>query len=243
MVNKLIKKRDSKTGRILPKNYDLNKIIICICGCGQRIILNRGHFYRKQLPRYLPYHCSNTWVKKGSIGLSKGKKHSEETKRLISEHSSHHPSWNKGTHKSGMDGKKHSELTKQKMSESAKKRGFTELWWESLMKSHSMNFKKSSLEKKFEEIINKFNLPYRFVGHGDFLVGMKNPDFINVNGEKIAIEVYCIKHKIFFQAKEGIDNWKLNRSQIFAKYGWKIEFFDETQINEKEILKRLITNE
>ena len=235
----LIKKRDLQTGRILPQNYDLNKIIICTCGCKQRIILNRGHFYRKHLPNYLPHHCPNTWIKKGSPSPMKGKKHSEETKRLISQNNAR-ISWNKGTHLSGMNDKKHSEETKQKMSKSAKRRGFSKQHWERLMSSHIMNYKKSKIEIKFEEIINKNNLPYKFVGHGEFIIGKKNPDFINTNGLKIAIELYYPRHKLFFgQAKDGIAKWKQDRIDIFNHYGWKIEFFDETQINEKEILRRV----
>ena len=70
----------------------------------------------------------------------------------------------------------------------------------------------SSLEIKMNEIILKNNLPYKFVGHGDFCVGRKNPDFINVNGEKIAIEVYCKKHKNLFG--RSCEDWKISRQHL-----------------------------
>lgn len=53
----------------------------------------------------------------------------------------------------------------------------------------------SSLEEKFQKIINKYNLPYKYVGDGSFIIGHYNPDFINVNGEKIAVEVYARYYK------------------------------------------------
>lgn len=37
----------------------------------------------------------------------------------------------------------------------------------------------------------------------------------------------------------GMDGWKKQRQEIFSRYGWSIEFFDETQVNDDEIKKRL----
>jgi len=91
----------------------------------------------------------------------------------------------------------------------------------------------SSLEKKMIDIIKKLNLPYKFVGNGEFFIERKCPDFINVNGEKIAIEVFYRKHKEEF--RKGLENWKKERSKIFAKYGWKLIFLNEVQVNEDYI--------
>ena len=96
----------------------------------------------------------------------------------------------------------------------------------------------SSLEQKMIQIIKKFNLPYKFVGDGKFFIERKNPDFINCNGQKIAIEVYCRKFKTKLN-NLNIEQWKQERQDIFNRYDWKILFFDETQINEKFILKTL----
>lgn len=97
--------------------------------------------------------------------------------------------------------------------------------------------KKSLLEIKFEKIIKELNLPYKFVGNGKFFVENKCPDFINCNGEKIAIEIFYRRHKEQFRG--GLEKWKQNRQKTFNKYGWKILFFNETQINEKEVLQCL----
>lgn len=95
----------------------------------------------------------------------------------------------------------------------------------------------SSLEEKFNEIIIKNNLPYKFVGNGAFFIERKNPDFININGEKIAIEVFYMRHKQQFRG--GANSWIRNRKYVFRKYGWKVFCFDETKVKEPYILQRL----
>lgn len=96
----------------------------------------------------------------------------------------------------------------------------------------------STLEQKFLKIIQKYDLPYKFVGNGEFMIERKNPDFININGEKKAIEVFSIRHKNQFR-DGGLEGWKQSRSQLFAKYGWQVIFFEALEINENNVLKVL----
>lgn len=99
----------------------------------------------------------------------------------------------------------------------------------------------SSLETKMITIIDKLHLPYKFVGDGKFFIENRNPDFINCNGEKIAVEVFYrgFKTKKCFQ-NHNLEEWKAEREKVFAKYGWKIIFLDETQVNEEEIKRRVM---
>jgi very-short-patch-repair endonuclease len=96
----------------------------------------------------------------------------------------------------------------------------------------------SDLEIKMNDILIKNNLPYKFVGNGKFFIENKNPDFVNINGKKIAVEVYYKKHKERFRG--NVDDWKKERSKLFAKYGWKLLFFDELQVNNDFVIKNLI---
>jgi len=44
--------------------------------------------------------------------------------------------------------------------------------------------KPTSIEKQFIELVRKNNLPYRYVGNGDFWIGNMNPDFIHSDKKK-----------------------------------------------------------
>jgi len=95
----------------------------------------------------------------------------------------------------------------------------------------------TSLEEKFQSIVDKHNLPYKYVGNGSFIIGGKNPDFINTNNEKIAVEVYAE----YFKKKDykTIENYKIQRSEVFRQYGWEIVYFNEIEVNEENILNKL----
>jgi hypothetical protein len=92
----------------------------------------------------------------------------------------------------------------------------------------------TSLEKQMIEIIKKRNLPYKYVGDGSFLIGYKNPDFVNINGQKICIEVANRFHHDM--------KWARNRIKHFNKLGWKCLIFFENRknnLNEEQIIKKL----
>ena len=97
---------------------------------------------------------------------------------------------------------------------------------------------KSSLEIKFENIIKQLGLPYKFVGNGEVMVARKVPDFVDSNGKKIAIEVFYRRHKEQFRG--GLEIWKAERARIFQENGWKIIFFNETEVTSDKILNKLI---
>jgi len=98
--------------------------------------------------------------------------------------------------------------------------------------------KPTSLEEKFQKIIDKYNLPYKYVGDGKIFIERYNPDFINTNHEKIAIEVYARYYKL--RNNKSIEKWKEDRQKVFNKYGWKIIYFDEIELNsEKNVLIKI----
>jgi len=151
----------------------------------------------------------------------------------------------KGTHL-GKDnpffGKHHTEKTKEKMREALKGRS---AWNKGLKGNYPSEYSKkslrrripSSLEEKFQDIVDKYSLPYRYVGNGKFFIENLNPDFINTNSEKIAIEVYARYYKL--RNSVSIKEWKEKRSKIFGEYGWKVIYFDETEVTESNVLKCL----
>ncbi len=95
----------------------------------------------------------------------------------------------------------------------------------------------SSYEKNFMKICEDNNLPFKYVGNGAFLLGGKNPDFVNEE-KKVCIEVYAS----FMKIKEfgTIENWKKIREDYFKKYGFVTIFFNEKEYNDTNyILEKL----
>ena len=178
-------------------------------GGGQRDHLIKGFLLGGEKTRF----------KKGITPWNTKKHLTEEHKRKIGD---------------GNTGKIPSTKTKEKLRQASIKNWENEDYRKAVLGKRE----KSSLELKFEDIINKNQLPYKFVGNGEFFIERKCPDFININGEKIAIEVYYRTHKEYFK-KEGLKGWKRERKKIFNKYGWNILFFDETQVNNEHVCRVL----
>jgi len=155
----------------------------------------------------------------------KGKKLTDEHKEKIRQKMLGRPSPMKGRH--------HTEEAKRKIGRffKGRKRSPEEI------KKYMKHKAPSTLEEDFMKIIDKHDLPYAFVGNGLFMIEGLNPDFVNTDGEKIAIEVYARYYKV--RSFANIESWKEKRSEIFKKYGWKMLFFDETQVKEDIVLKSL----
>ena len=175
---------------------------------------------------------SNSGVKKGNIPWMKDRHHTEKTKEKIRQANKGQIPWIAGKH--------HSQKSKDKMSESLK----GHIAWNKNKKMTKEYIKNaltrripSSLEKKFQEMIDKHNLPYKYVGNGSFIIENCNPDFINTNNKKIAVEVYARYYKL--KNHISIEKWKKERRKVFAKYGWHIVYFDETQVNKNTVLEIL----
>lgn len=130
-------------------------------------------------------------------------------------------------------GKKHTKEHNQKISKKSLKNWENEEYRKKVLGRRPMSY----LEIKFNNIIKKNHLPYKFVGNGKFFIERKNPDFINCNGEKIAIEVFGSHFKEMNYG--STENYIKERRKIFKKYGWDVLFFDETQINEQNILSKI----
>lgn len=159
--------------------------------------------------------------------FKKGHKGSEEQKRKVS-------IANKGHAPHGFN-----KETRRKMSESHKgnipwNKGLKNCFTKETIKKILTRRIPSSLEEKFQKIVDKYDLPYKYVGNGDFFIGRYNPDFINTNSEKIAVEVYANYYKM--RRERTIEEYKQNRIQKFKDYGWQILFFDETEVTEQNIL-------
>lgn len=126
-------------------------------------------------------------------------------------------------------GKKFSEEHKRNIGKALKERVFSREWKERISKTKKEQWKAPGYAKKmFKAMWTRPTKPeikmlalleslfpgeYKYVGDGDVWIAGKNPDFINVNGQKKIIEVFG-------------DYWHRNdkpsdRMKIFEPYGYK----------------------
>lgn len=102
-----------------------------------------------------------------------------------------------------------------------------------------LNKRPTSLEKKLIELTERNNLPYKYVGDGEFILGGKCPDFVNMNGEKICIEVRprCMCK---YWSKCTPEEYEQRRKEHFAKYGWECILIWADKHNKFELSENMI---
>jgi len=89
----------------------------------------------------------------------------------------------------------------------------------------------TSLEKQFIAICKKHELPFRYVGDGEFFIGSKNPDFIQISGKKVCVEVANTYHHS--------ENYKQERKAYFSRFGWGCIVFKCNHLDEASVLSKL----
>lgn len=109
------------------------------------------------------------------------------------------------------------------------------------MDAHKASLRKCRIrptkpEQRLIEIIKKYNLPYRYTGDGDVMIGRKNPDFFNTNGNKVVIEVFGVAfHSPLFTFRKNMPYHQMYEGTIehYKKYGLKcIIFWDRDILRE-----------
>ncbi|MCH8003887.1 MAG: hypothetical protein IH934_04635 [Nanoarchaeota archaeon] len=103
---------------------------------------------------------------------------------------------------------------------------------------NSINFRPTSYEIKLKEILDTLQPnEWKYTGDGTFWMGYPplNPDFVNCNGKKIAIEVFANFHK---ERNFGsVENYISQRRKEFNKYGWKTIFiYGDTELKNPELI-------
>ncbi len=194
---------------------------------------------------------------KGKKAWNKGIPMKEESKKRLSDSLKGQIAWNKG--------RKATEKEKIRMSRSAKKS-----WKDpnSLHRTKETKEKKSLAMKKIwerieyqkkirvvrhtkpnkkEQLLNRllqdlFPNEWKFVGDFQFFLGGKNPDFMNVNGQKKLIEIfgdYWHSEKMTGETKTKHKN---NRIKYFKQYGFDCLVIWEHELKNKNKLVRDVTS-
>lgn len=154
-----------------------------------------------------------------------GDKRAKELRKLRSESLSGENSPNYG--------KNRSEESKAKQSKSMKIKWQNQEYREKSIKAtlQARYQRPTSYEKSISSLCIEYNLPFVYCGDGTFLIGRKNPDFVNEK-RKIAIEVFCdFYKKITFGS---VEKYMEEREKYFKKYGYKIIFIRENDMKDKD---------
>jgi G:T-mismatch repair DNA endonuclease (very short patch repair protein) len=194
-------------------------------------------------------HPSEETRRKLSEAL-KGKHHSEETRRKMSEAQNGEKHHNYGKHlseetrrklsevqkgeKNHNFGKHLSEETRRKISEARKGKHFSEETRRKLSDArHHRRFPRHHTKPEliFENICKKHNLPFKYTGDGSFWIKNINPDFVEANSKKIAIEIFGdYWHSPLLNYKLKEDRTANYRRKLLKRYGWKLVVFWETDL-------------
>lgn len=99
-------------------------------------------------------------------------------------------------------------------------------------------------ELKFIEICKKYNLPFRYTGDSSFWIGDVNPDFIENNGRKIAVDVFGdYWHSPLFRPDLPYNQTYEGRKKIIEREGWESIIIWGSELKapsaEKIVLNRL----
>jgi very-short-patch-repair endonuclease len=100
--------------------------------------------------------------------------------------------------------------------------------------------KPNKIENTLISIIDNHNLPFKYVGNGEFWVQNRNPDFICTNGKKLLVELFGdYWHTRKVRSPEETED---GRKLFFYRYGYKTLIIWEHELEEKEVVAKKIAN-
>lgn len=91
-------------------------------------------------------------------------------------------------------------------------------------------------ERKFIELIKKYDLPYKYVGNGEIWIHHKNPDFINVNGKKEVVEVFGRYWHTKGQGLSGKTREENKTKEHYKQYGFDCVVIWDDEIDNKQLV-------
>ena len=98
----------------------------------------------------------------------------------------------------------------------------------------------------FETICKKYNLPFKYTGDGAFWIGKNpsiNPDFVECNGKKIAVEIFSYWHDpLRRHCKVRYSHTYEGRKKILKKHKWVLVVFWQEDL-EREDAEQFILSE
>ena len=88
----------------------------------------------------------------------------------------------------------------------------------------------------FEQICKKNNLPFKYTGDGSFWIGKLNPDFVDINGKKIVIEIFGdYWHSPLLNQNMKECSTLEYRKRYYKKYKWQSIFLWESDLKREDV--------
>ena len=210
--------------------------IACACGCGKRVSQNRfvqGHNWkgkrrgqqseehRRKMSESLKGRKLSDDHRKKMSESQKGRVYSAETREKMSR---------------SLKGHSVSEKSRQKMSARARSRWSDPGFRSKTMKvlTQAQHISPNKPEKKLLWLLDKhFPGEWKFVGDGAVIFNGYNPDFINVNGKKLIIEMFGD----YWHKEED----PANRARLFAPFGFRTLVIWEHELENLLVVHRKIS--
>ena len=187
--------------------------------------------------------------KRGEKSPNFGKHPTEEARRKMREAAKgnkkwlgkHHTEEAKRKNREAHIGKHPSEETKTKIGETTKKNWQDPDFIKKVF--DGLNTKPNAQEKKVGTILQK-HLPEQYAYNGDFscgiTIGGKIPDFVNVNDEKIVIEVFGPWHDEIFMRERFGDEIPWKRTEFgtkahYSQFGYKCVVFWQEDLEREDV--------
>ena len=111
---------------------------------------------------------------------------------------------------------------------------FAKMMWE------SWNASPNQCELKLQELLISLNLPYKFVGNGQVIMGGKSPDFINTDGQKKIIEHFGDYWHSEEITGRSIEEEIRLRIEHFLQFGFNTLIIWESELSDIETLSQKI---
>lgn len=128
-----------------------------------------------------------------------------------------------------LKGRKQSPKVVATIKEKWKNPEYREMKLKQMLKFKSPNYP----ERRMLEMIERNNLPYKFVGDGSLIIKGFNPDFVNYSGEKILLEVFgdYWHNRLDWRARDIV------RLKEFESLGYRTLIFWEHEIVKRKEVK------
>ena len=101
-------------------------------------------------------------------------------------------------------------------------------YWKRLLARRIPSF----LESRMIYLISKYQLPFRYVGDGQFWIGRMNPDFVSTDGSNLVIEVYGR----FQKSRDFGDSmtYEHYRRSKLSRYGYRVVFLNDHHLFDRD---------